>query len=164
MQRIAKIYTLLLSNKITFLKYISIAFFIELLPALCLSALLYSVTSIFDLPFKKLPDRNLSWESFWILIVIAPILETYLLILTLHILRSHKIHGLKLAIIAAVFWGMLHGVQSWPWFFPTAWSFFIFSTVYETWRFDSFKKAFTATALIHAMNNFLALCAGSLDF
>jgi hypothetical protein len=160
---ISKIYGILLSNKTSLLKYIGIAFFVELLPAVFLSALLYLFISTFDLPFKKLPDRSLSWESFWIGVVITPILETYLLILTLHILRSFKIHGLKLAIIAAVFWGMLHGVQSWPWFFPAAWGFFIFSTVYETWRLDSFKKAFTATALIHAINNFLALSASSFD-
>jgi hypothetical protein len=116
---ISKTYAFLLSNKVSFPKYIGIAFFIELLPAVLLSVLLDSVISIFDLPFNKLPDLNLSWESFWIAVVIAPILETDLLILTLHILRSYKFQGLKLTIISA--------------------------------------------ALIHAMNNFLTLAAGSFD-
>ena len=139
MKLIYKTYGLLLSNKTSFHKYIGIAFLIQLLPAFCLAASLALITYAFDLPFKKLPDRTLSWESFWISIILAPILETYLLILTLHILRSIKFEGVKLAIIAAVIWGALHGVQSWPWFFPTAWAFFIFATVYETWRLDSFN-------------------------
>ncbi len=163
MQSIAKIYGFLISNKISFPKYIGIVFLIELLSAIFLALLVFVFIDIFDLNYAAFPEHDLSWGTFWKGVVFAPTLETYLLILTLHILRSFDIQGLKLASIAAIFWGALHGVQSWPWFFAPAWIFFIYSTAYETWRLTSFKKAYFAAAIPHALNNLVALFANSYD-
>jgi hypothetical protein len=165
MQRIAKIYGLLLSSNISLAKYIGITFVIELLPALILVSIVACFVFGFDLPFSKLPEFDFSWKSFWSTVIFAPIIETYLLIFTLFVLRNwrFKTEGLKLAIIAGILWGLLHGVQSWPWFFAPAWSFFIYSTAYETWRLTSFKKAYFAAAIPHALNNLFVLFANGLD-
>ena len=91
------------------------------------------------------------------------LIDTYLLIFTLHILRSFNFQGLKLVVISGLFWGALHGLQSWPRFFAPAWSFFIYATAYETWRLKSFKKAFAAAAVTHALHNFLMMLAIGFD-
>jgi hypothetical protein len=163
MTLISKIYGLLLSNKISLLKYIGITFLTGLIPAFCLAALVFTSADLLGLKYSDLPKINISWESFWIAVVISPFLESYLLILTLHVLRSLKFEGLKLAIIAAIFWGTLHGVQSWPWFFAPTWIFFIYSTAYETWRLTAFKKAFIVIALPHALNNLFVVLISGFD-
>jgi hypothetical protein len=165
MQLMAKIYSFLLSNKTTLPKYISYALLIELLPALFLIVIFFGCIELFDLKYAPLTNYDFSWGTFWKIVVIAPIIETYLLIFTLFVLRNwrFKTEGLKLAIIAGILWGLLHGVQSWPWFFAPAWSFFIYSTAYETWRLTTFKKAYFAAAIPHALNNLVALFASGLD-
>ena len=165
MQRMAKIYSFLLSNKTTLPKYISYALLIELLPALFLIVIVFGCIELFDLKYAPLTNYDFSWGTFWKIVVIAPIIETYLLIFTLFVLRNwrFKTEGLKLAIIAGILWGLLHSVQSWPRFFAPAWSFFIYSTAYETWRLTSFKKAFSVAALIHALHNSLLMLAIGLD-
>jgi TRAP-type C4-dicarboxylate transport system permease large subunit len=165
MQFIAKIYTTLLSNKTSFPKYIGIAFLADLLPALFLAAIVVSCVYFFNLKYAPLPDSDFSWKTFWLTVIAAPILETYLLIFTLFVLRNwhFKTEGLKLAIVAAILWGLLHGIQSWPWFFVPAWSFFIYSTAYEAWRLKSFKKAYAAAAIPHALNNFFVMLASGFE-
>jgi hypothetical protein len=163
MQFIGKIYGVLLSNKISLSKYIGITFLAGSLPAIFLSAFIFICADFLGLNYTNPPKLSISWETFWISIVFSPIIETYLLILTLYILRSFKFDGVKLAIIAALFWGMLHGVQSRSWFFSPAWGFFILSIAYETWRLTTFKKAFAAAAIPHVLHNTFAMLATGLD-
>lgn len=163
MQRLAKIYGLLLSNNTTVPKYISYALLVELLPAIILVAVVFGCIELFDLKYTTPTNYDLSWGTFWKIVVFSPIVETYLLILTLHILRRFKTQGIKLAIFAGLFWGVLHGLQSWPRFFGPAWSFFIYATAYETWRLTSFKKAFSAAATTHALHNSILMLSAGLD-
>ena len=163
MQRIGKIYGLLLSDKAPLPRYISFALLIDLLPALFLIAIVFSCIELFDLKYATPTGYDFSWGTFWKIIVFSPIIETYLLIFTLHILRSFNFQGLKLVVISGLFWGALHGLQSWPRFFAPAWSFFIYATAYETWRLKSFKKAFAAAAVTHALHNFLMMLAIGFD-
>lgn len=162
---ISKIYGILLSNKTSLLKYIGITFLIELLPALFLISIVGIIIYLFDLKYTEPTQYDFSWGTFWKIVVFAPITETYLLIFTLFILRNwhFKTEGLKLAIIAAILWGLLHGIQSWPRFFGPTWSFFIYSTAYETWRLSSFKKAYAAAAIPHALNNLFAMLISAFD-
>jgi hypothetical protein len=163
MQFFTRVSGVLLSNKISFPKYVCITFFTAFLPAVCLSVLVLTCADLLNLKYANPPKLSISWVTFWVAIVFAPILETYLLILSLHILRSFKIEGLKLAIIAAIFWGLLHGIQSWPSFFSPSWGFFILSIAYETWRLTTFKKAFAAAAIPHALNNLFAMLISGFD-
>lgn len=165
MRLISRTYAVLLSNKTSFPKYIGFAFLIELLPALFLISIVGLCIYLFDLKYAEVPNFNLSWETFWKIVVFAPITETYLLIFTLFILRNwhFKTEGLKLAMIAGILWGLLHGLQSWPKFFGPAWSFFIYSTAYETWRLTSFKKAYAAAAIPHALNNLFVMLASGFE-
>jgi hypothetical protein len=163
MTLISKIYGTLLSNKISLPKYIGIALLSELLPALFLITIVFGCIELFDLKYTPPTDYDFSWATFWKVVVFAPIIETYLLIFTLFVLRSCNLKNLKLVIIAALLWGFVHGLQSWPRFFAPAWSFFIYATAYETWRLSSFKKAYSAAAVTHALHNSLIMLASGLD-
>ena len=55
--------------------------------------------------------------------------------------------------ISAICWGLLHGLKAPLWFFGTAFSFFVFSCAYLWWRQVSFRHAFAAAALPHALIN-----------
>lgn len=163
MTLISRIYGILLSNKIPIPKYVGIAFLIELLPALILIVIVFGCIDVFDLKYAAPTKYDFSWKTFWKIVVFSPVVETYLLIFTLHILRSFNFQGLKLVVISGLFCGALHGLQSWPRFFAPAWSFFIYATAYETWRLKSFKKAFAAAAVTHALHNSLMMLAIGFD-
>ena len=162
MQIIVKIYGILLSNKIALPKYIGVAFLIDILPAIFLSSLVSVLINIFDSKHSPLQAHDLSWITFWLGVIFTPVVETFLLIFTLYILRGFNIQGFKLAIIAAIFWGTLHATESWSRFFAPAWIFFIYATAYETWRLTSFRKAYFAAAIPHILNNLVAFFANGL--
>ena len=136
---------------------------IEFVLALFLSILTLSIaTGIFlifgaDIDLLSPPKRPASWREAFGLIVFAPILETLLLAAMLRVLSAATNRKLFIATTSAVLWGCLHGAFGLLWFFGTVWSFFIFSCAYIAWRKVSFRHAFMAAAVPHALVNTSAM-------
>lgn len=93
----------------------------------------------------------------------APIVETFLLAGLLKILSKVSSHPVFIAAYAAIIWGGLHGLFGILWFFGTVWSFFVFSCSFIAWRKSSFKHAFIAAAIPHALVNLIAVLVGALS-
>lgn len=90
-------------------------------------------------------------------VVIAPIVETFLLAGLLKILSKVNPRPFFIAAYAAVVWGGLHGLFGILGFFGSVWNFFVFSCSFIAWRKLSFKQAFIAAAVPHAFVNLIAI-------
>ena len=98
-----------------------------------------------------------TFKGFFGVVVGAPVIETFLLAWTISILSSFNKGRIFVAAGAAILWGALHALGGVLWFFGTAWSFFVFSAAYLAWRQTSFKHAYMAAAITHALVNLTAM-------
>lgn len=96
------------------------------------------------------PMKWLDWLS---AVVIAPVIETGLLLL---MLKGARALGLSLAariVLMGLVWGGLHAVQGWRWFFGPAVLFMLYAAGAEAWRDRGRWAAFTVSCVPHALNN-----------
>ena len=101
-------------------------------------------------------DLEISVLGFFGAVLFSPIVETLLLSGLLAILSLMRRSVPTTAVISACIWGGLHGLVAPFWFVGTVFGFFVFSCAYLTWRPKSFRHAFAAAALPHAMQNLVA--------
>ena len=86
-------------------------------------------------------------------LVIAPPLETLIMAFFFFVGRFITKNQVRLAFACAVFWGLLHLLNSPVNGIAVLWPFYIMSRAYLAWRPLGFWKAFGVTTLIHAANN-----------
>jgi len=98
---------------------------------------------------------NISLLNFIGIVLLAPIVETFLLSGLLAALSPLKWPVPAVATLAGLVWGAAHGLVAPFWFFGTVFGFFVFSCSYLTWKQRSYWYGFTAAALPHAMQNLL---------
>ena len=92
-------------------------------------------------------------------IVIAPVIETFLLAVLITILSSFISNKVHVALVSGLIWGLGHAVFGLLWFFGPAWIFFILTCAFIAWREKSFKHAYFAAFAPHALNNALGILA-----
>ena len=86
-------------------------------------------------------------------LVIAPPIETLIMAFFLFAGRYITNNQLRLALSCAVFWGLLHLLNSPVNGAAVIWPFYIMSRAYLAWRPLGFWKAFGVTTMIHVANN-----------
>jgi hypothetical protein len=105
--------------------------------------------SLYPFPVRRLepgPVLNVS------AILVAPLIETLLLIGTLKLLSFASKRRTFVLSAAAVLSGAAHGPYPLT-FVATSISFFVFGSCYIAWRRTSFWRGFLAAALPHALTN-----------
>ncbi len=145
--------SLLFDTKTPIPAYILRTGLISLIPSLLISFILSSIGIMKE---ETLPE----FEGPVILVVISmifigPILETFLMALILKILSFISKHKVKIAIMSACVWAVLHSLQAPVWGFGIIWPFFVFSCCYQAWRKRSFWLAILVTSCVHAFQNTL---------
>lgn len=132
---------------------------VALIPSFALLASTYGVLLVVGADIRTIahPGRSVAFRELFGVVIFAPIAETFLLALGLQVL--HRVNSRPLVAItaSAVAWGLLHALVAPVWFFGTVWSFFVFSAAYFGWRPHSFRHAFVAAAVPHALLNFIAM-------
>lgn len=83
----------------------------------------------------------------------APIYETFIMIPILAIIKKFTDHTVKIALVSAVIWGVIHGVSYLPQGFGVLFSFFVFSLVFLSWDAVERVKAIYITMVLHALMN-----------
>lgn len=156
MKYLKEIYTQLISSDIPLWKYCLIAYIVALLPSVLLLNIESLVLSFFKIKLTMPPLHESTWKTFVKGSLIGPVIESLLLILTIKCIKKFITINFKIAIIAGIIWGLLHGVASPFWIGNTAWYFFIFSIAYCTWLPKSASKAYIATTIPHIMINISA--------
>ena len=110
-----------------------------------------------DVETLQKPAREIAQRSVWITLIVAPLVETAVLALLVSALARFIANPNVVAAICALAWGGLHATFYPLWFFGVVWSFFVFSRGYLAWRPVSYKHAFGAAAVPHALVNSSAL-------
>lgn len=138
---------------------------LAVMPALVVSALLYLAMYAFNVDPSSQGPKDLQATAIDVFgtVIFAPVVETLVLAWTVTLARRANISMTRISIASAIAWGLLHGLQSWVKFFPTAWGFFVFTTAYQVWREVSFKRAFFAALLPHALANSFVMAAVFAD-
>jgi hypothetical protein len=146
-------------------RYCLFAFALALIPSIALFSFVYGALMIagIDISAIKPPERSATPGEVFGTILVAPILETFLLAFGIRILRRFISNVVVVAATSALAWGALHGIVAPLWFFGTAWSFFVFSCAYLVWRERSFWHAFSAAAFPHSLINLSAMASVALD-
>jgi hypothetical protein len=136
-----------------------VAWHAALIPSLVLVVLAYAVFSGAgaDVSALQKPARDIAQRNVWMTVLVAPLIETLALALGIELLGFVTRRREAIAITSALAWGALHASFYPMWFFGTAWSFYVFSRGYLAWRPVSYKHAFGAAAVPHALVNSSAL-------
>jgi hypothetical protein len=143
----------------SFAFYCVIAWHVALIPTILILLGAHAVFSSAgaDVEALQKPAREIAQRSVWITLLVAPLLETGVLALMVTGLARFIRNPNIVAAISAVAWGGLHAAFHPMWFFGVVWSFFVFSRGYLAWRPVSYKHAFGAAAVPHALVNSSAL-------
>ena len=93
------------------------------------------------------------------LVVISPPLETLLMAVVLWILSFITKRQVRLAVISAFIWAVVHSLIAPAWGLGVIWPFFVFSCSYLGWRRRSWWRAVLVTSCVHAFQNTLPAIA-----
>jgi hypothetical protein len=153
--------TFLFASTLPFWRYCLIAYIVMAIPALILVLIAAGVLTLFGIDLSSVGPAAKSMSVMRVVgaVLIAPIAETLILAWMLTVLSSTNMRTGTIALICGLAWGLFHGMFGPLWFFGPAWAFFVMSCAYLHWRKISFKHAFWATAIPHAVNNSVALLA-----
>ena len=90
-------------------------------------------------------------------VVIFPFIETLLLIGGIKLLGLVVASSRLRSVLSGLTWGVLHGLVAPLWFVGTFWSFFVFSSAYQSWRRVGRWRGVGAAWLPHAIQNGVAM-------
>ncbi len=110
-----------------------------------------------DVSALQKPAVDPQTRKLWIALLAAPLIETLVLGAVLRLLEFATRRRQILAVLSALAWGGAHAWFHPLWFFGTVWSFYVFSRGWLAWRPVSYKHAFAAAAVPHALVNCSAL-------
>src|ERR1041384_6417443 len=79
-----------------------------------------------DVSALQKPPVELKPRSVWMAALLAPLIETVVLGLSLRGLEFFSVHRQWLAVVSALAWGGFHAWFHPLWFFGTVWSFYVF--------------------------------------
>lgn len=141
------------------LDYCLIAWQVALVPSvlIVLAAHTLFTQSGVDVSALQKPAADLQTRNLWIALVAAPVIETLVLGAVLELLRFATRRRQILALVSALAWGGAHAWFHPLWFFGTVWSFYVFSRGWLAWQPVSYKHAFAAAVVPHALVNSSAL-------
>jgi len=91
--------------------------------------------------------------EFVMAVVFSPLVETLILALTLILARNTSASKIRIAVVSALCWGILHGIAIPYDFIGATWAFLLFSVAYLTWCDVSIKVAIIAAWLPHLLAN-----------
>lgn len=145
--------SLLFDNRISAYKYIFRTGFISLIPSLIISFLLGMLGVMNE---ETVPDIKGSALFLFVgMVIIGPPIETLLMGPVLKLLSFITKHKVRLAIMSACSWAILHSLLAPAWGFGVIWPFFVFSCSYLNWRERAWWRAVLITSCVHAFQNFL---------
>lgn len=146
---------ILLQKSSPFALFCVCAAVIALFGSSILLALIYLVDSLFNFGWVPSDEAEtvITFADLFGYIIIAPMLETFILGFFIRLLLRIKLTHLWVCIVSAIGWSALHALIDPVNFFGTVWSFFIFSHCYLTWLDCSKRQAYYAALVPHMLLN-----------
>jgi len=132
-----------------------LAFPLATVPALGLVLVGVAVLGVFgiEVPPEGPVKIELTARDVSITVVVAPLVETFLLALGVAVLAVFLKRAVLVAAVSALLWGALHGLAAPFWFVGATWPFFVYSACFLAWCPGSFRRGLTAAFIPHALNN-----------
>jgi hypothetical protein len=139
--------------------YCIVAWPVALMPSVLIVIAAHAVLSGagVDVGVLQKPAVDPQTRKLWIAVLAAPLIETLVLGGVLRLLEFATKRRQLLALVSALLWGGAHAWFHPLWFFGTVWSFYVFSRGWLAWQPVSYKHAFAAAAVPHALVNSSAL-------
>jgi len=145
--------SLLFDNRISAHKYILRTGLISLIPSLIISFILGFLGIMNE---ETSPDIQGSALFLFVgMVVIGPPIETLLMGPILKLLSFMTKYKVRLAIMSAFVWAVVHSLLAPAWGLGVFWPFFVFSCSYLNWRRQAWWRAVLITSGVHAFQNFL---------
>ena len=145
--------SLLFDDRISAYKYVLRTGLISLIPSLIISFIL-GLSGIMN--EETAPEFRGSAVFLFIgMVIISPPIETLLMGPILKLLSFITKHKLRLAILSALVWAILHSLLAPAWGLGVVWPFFVFSCSYLNFRRRSWFRAVLVTSGVHAFQNIL---------
>lgn len=145
--------SLLFDNRISAYKYILRTGLISLIPSLIISFILGFLGVMNE---ETSPDiRGSALVLFVGMVIIGPLIETLLMGPVLKLFSFVTKNKVRLAIMSACLWAILHSLLAPAWGLGVIWPFFVFSCSYLNWRRCAWWRAVLITSGVHAFQNFL---------
>jgi hypothetical protein len=153
MKSLHKSYFYLFDNRTSAFKYCLISWLFTTIPALVIMKMITLVFNISkDEKINAIHFNDLF--SIIIVILIGPVLETFVIAFFIHWLRQIFENKFYIIISSTLLFAALHFRFEYPfWFFGVLWPSFTMSVAYLTWKPISFWKAYTICLVVHILNN-----------
>lgn len=135
---------------------------VSLVPSLIVGALLVATGVMSEENAPELTGPG-PFTLFISIVVIAPMVETFLMAAGIWGLRFFTRRPLRLAFYSAVIWAVLHSLAAPAWGLGVIWPFFVFNCAYLAWRPRAWWRAIWVTMCIHAFQNFFPALLLMLD-
>ena len=129
--------------------YIWKATLISLIPSLCIAFIISVVYPAAKEPDFAGPPILLAVG----LLVFSPWTETLLLWLGIILIQRFVKSAVRIAIVSAAIWAIIHSLAAPVWGLGVIWPFYVFSVSFIEWRKISKWKAVSVTAGIHMLQN-----------
>lgn len=114
-----------------------------------------SVSQLYPGPSDDLVSLKTPLRAFTVLILLAPMLETYMMRFTYFCLGKFLKTETALNIASAIAWGIMH-CNSESWGLHAVWAFFVMGICFMRLRQKSTQHALYVTMIIHALFNALS--------
>jgi len=136
-------------------KYCLIMFPVGMVPSYIFYGTAQVIANIlgWDVHNHLMSQVNLTFKDMIWIIVISPIVETFILAGFIVIIQKMINNRFIVSLILALLFGALHGIFGALWFFGAAWPFFVFAYSYSVWREISFSHAIMAAWIPHLLHN-----------
>lgn len=145
--------SILFDNGISAPRYIIRTGLISLIPSLAISFILGFLGIMNE---NTAPDIQGSALFLFVgMVIIGPLIETLLMSPVLKLLSFITKHKIRLAIMSAFFWAIMHSLLASAWGLGVVWPFFVFSCSYLNWCERAWWRAILITSGVHAFQNFL---------
>lgn len=148
----SRFFSPLIVNEMSLATYCLIVYAITTIPTLALAALFLAMKGTSYPESIGGPDL----ASFWGSTLVAPIVETFMLLLSVRLIGIATENRWLIAILVALLFSLLHGSIRPVWGLFVFWPFVVLTMSFISWRRKSFWWGYLAACIPHAMNNFTA--------
>ena len=149
--------SLLFDNNISMWKYVLRTGLISLVPSLAIAMILGFAGIITEDTSPQFEGSALG--LLFLMVVVSPPVETLIMAGGLWILSFITKKPVRLAIMSAIVWAVVHSLIAPAWGLGVIWPFFVFSCAYLGWRRHSWRRAILVTSCVHAFQNLLPAIA-----
>jgi hypothetical protein len=148
-----KTYAILSDSSISMWKYCLNAWLLTTIPALLFMkaiALVFNIGDSDKVNSVHFDDLFNIFKN----IILNPAIETFIIAFFIHWLKQFFDKKIYIILVSTLLFAALHFRFEYPfWFFGVLWPAFMLSTVFLTWEFISFRKAYIVCTVIHILHN-----------